>query len=446
MRFVDLFAGLGGFRYALEALDHECVFTSEIDPELASLYKQNFVASNVYGDIRLSKDKIPQHDILCGGFPCQPFSKSGSQLGSADVTRGTLFHEILDVIRMHEPRYIILENVGNFERHDNGRTWKIARRELELLEYDVRGTVHVGSGGHGLISPHHFGFPHHRERFFIVASKERLPIDPFPVGDRKRKTSLLGIVEHNKDLSKVDKEETQLSAQQRNCINHWNEFLQRIPKGVDLPSFPIWSDEFDAAYPFESTTPYNTPVNVLKRTLGVTTPSVTHEELLDLLPAYARDPVDAFPAWKVRFIQQNRNWYSRNKRHILQGWLEGLADYPASLRKFEWNCNGEERDLWRYVLQFRPSGLRAKRYTSIPALVAMTVTQIPILGPKGRFLTRTEGLRLQGFPDNHVLPSARASAFAALGNAVHVGVVRLVASWLLAGRGGFAPSQLTMTL
>ena len=83
------------------------------------------------------------------------------------------------------------------------------------------------------------------------------------------------------------------------------------------------------------------------------------------------------------------------------------------------------------MLQFRPSGLRVKRYSSVPALVAMTTTQIPILGPKRRFISRTEGLRLQGFPDTHRLPESRVRAFAALGNAVHVKVAQTVASLLV---------------
>ena len=121
MRFVDLFAGLGGFRVALEHLGHECVFACEIDPQLQELYGLNFPdGPGVHGDIRASKEYIPPHDVLCAGFPCQPFSKSGTQAGLNDETSGTLFHEILDILRRHRPSYVILENVGNFERHDEG--------------------------------------------------------------------------------------------------------------------------------------------------------------------------------------------------------------------------------------------------------------------------------------------------------------------------------------
>ena len=140
MRFVDLFTGLGGFRLVLERLEHECVFASEIDIELQEVYNRNFSEGPaVHGDIRQSKDHVPPHDILCAGFPCQPFSKSGTQAGLKDKTSGTLFHEILEILRAHKPTYVILENVGNFERHDEGRTWRIVKTSLERLGYDVKG-------------------------------------------------------------------------------------------------------------------------------------------------------------------------------------------------------------------------------------------------------------------------------------------------------------------
>ncbi|HEY1267318.1 MAG TPA: DNA (cytosine-5-)-methyltransferase [Candidatus Binatia bacterium] len=431
MRFIDLFAGLGGFHLALTRLGHECVFASELDKELREIYKKNFSESGsiISGDIRESKSNVPNHEILCAGFPCQPFSKSGDQNGRRDRTRGTLFHEIIAILKNRRPLFVILENVGNFERHNNGRTWKIVQQSLSDLGYDVRGTVHVRSQGHGLISPHHFGYPHTRERFFVVASLEGLPPDPFPRGDRQRVTTLDDIVQAGSELTAVDRAETALSTQQVDCIEHWNKLLSRIPTNIELPSFPIWGDEIGATYPFENDTPYVTPLHKLRKLVqgnGIPHPP-TKNDVLGLLPSYARTPESRFPDWKIAFIRQNRSWFSEIETFFPARWVTKLRDFPPSLRKLEWNCKGEERDLWRHVLQFRPSGLRVKRYWSSPALVAMTTTQIPILGPHRRFLTRIEALRLQGFPDSHCLPQSRAHAFAALGNAVHVGVVERIA-------------------
>lgn len=435
MRFVDLFAGLGGFHSALERLGHECVFASEIDEELQGLYRKNFPSTKnrVFGDIRGHKRGIPAHDVLCAGFPCQPFSKSGYQHGRRDRTRGTLFHEILEVLREHRPAFLLLENVGNFERHNNGRTWKIVKESLENLGYDVKGTTHVASGGPGLLSPHHLGYPHHRERFFIVGSQKPLSNHVFPERDRGQKTNLRSIVQATADLSRRDKIETALTAQQIACINHWNNFLKRIPEAFALPSFPIWGEEIDASYPYNGATPFTLAPVTLARHIkknGVPLPKDI-ERLLDHLPSYARSKERTFPRWKEQFIAQNREWFALISPHISKRWTSQLYEFPSSLRKLEWNCKGEERDLWKHVLQFRPSGLRVKRFTSIPALVAMTTTQIPILGPKRRFISRIEGLRLLGFPDNHQLPDVRGRAFAALGNAVHVDVVQAVASRLL---------------
>jgi len=439
MRFVDLFAGLGGFHKALTRLGHECVFASEIDDELCNLYIRNYpYASKIaFGDIRRYRDKVPAHDILCAGFPCQPFSKSGAQLGLHDKIQGTLFDEIIYILERRRPEYVILENVGNFERHDKGRTWRIVQEKLLALDYDVRGTEHISSGGPGLISPHHFGFPHTRERFYIVARLNKLPRDPFPDVNRHCETTLADIVQSTRELTKEDHDETRLSERQRSCIEHWNLFLSRLPEDeVPLPSFPLWGDEIEATYPFEDYTPHVASVKELRRCLNGYKPCRTlqREDLLELLPRYARTEESMFPKWKIDFIRRNREWFVRHSRYFPRSWVAKLRTFPPSLRKLEWNCQGEERDLWRYVLQFRPSGLRVKRYSASPALVAMTSTQIPILGPKRRFLTRTEGLRLQGFPDQHQLPASRDKAFKALGNAVHVEVVKAIVKQLISGR------------
>jgi len=434
LKFIDLFAGLGGFHLALEALGHNCVFASEVDDELRRLYVRNFpgAAEYVVGDIRAHHRKVPPHDILCAGFPCQPFSKSGFQDGQFD-TRGTLFHDIIAILKDHKPTYVLLENVGNFEQHDAGRTWAVAKGRLQRLGYSVVATEHVKSGGGGLLSPHHLGFPQTRERFYAVCKRGPLSGEVMPFADRKRITDVRPYLQTTSDLTDSDRSETRLSALQRECIEHWNRLHRALSNRQEFPSFPLWSDEFAARYSYDHPTPFTARKDLLLRwtkTSGGRS-EMTRRELIDRLPSYARDEVSRFPHWKVRFIEQNRAWYKTHRATFPADWLVGVRDFPASLRKMEWNCQGEDRNLWSHVMQFRPSGLRVKRMRSIPALVALTTTQIPIIGPLRRSITRVEALRFQGFPDRHELPEARDAAFRAIGNAVHVDVARSIAARLL---------------
>ena len=121
LKFIDLFAGLGGFHLALEQLGCECVFASEINPDLRQLYERNH-GIPCAGDTKVDiKNEIPAHDILCAGFPCQPFSKAGMQGGFEDEQgRGNLFYRIMDILNEHKPEYVFLENVPNLKSHDGG--------------------------------------------------------------------------------------------------------------------------------------------------------------------------------------------------------------------------------------------------------------------------------------------------------------------------------------
>lgn len=446
MKFIDLFAGLGGFHLALEALGHECVFASELDDELRHLYVRNFPSANkhVVGDIRVHHRKVPSHDILCAGFPCQPFSKSGFQDGQLD-TRGTLFHDIVAILKEHQPKFVILENVGNFEQHDGGRTWAVAKGKLQKLGYTVVATEHVKSGGSGLLSPHHLGYPQTRERFYAVCRRGPLSDDVLPFPDRKRITDVRPYLQSTSELTDQDISETRLTASQVSCIKHWNSLHKALAVGREFPSFPLWSDEFAALYSYERPTPFKARKDLLLRWTKTSGghAGMTRRQLMGRLPSYAREEASRFPSWKVRFIEQNRAWYTAHKSSFPTDWLTDVRRFPASLRKMEWNCLGEDRDLWSHVLQFRPSGLRVKRMHSIPALVALTTTQIPIIGPLRRAITRVEALRFQGFPDRHELPRDRDAAFRALGNAVHVDVARSIASRLLCQQ---APKQITHVL
>ena len=142
-RFIDLFAGLGGFHLALHALGHECVFASELKEDLQTLYKQNFPGTPIFGDItQIDPNDIPAHDIICAGFPCQPFSQAGKREGFNDSKqRGTLFDYICAIVAKHRPKYLILENVQNLKTHDNGNTWKVIQEKLAELNYDVKADI-----------------------------------------------------------------------------------------------------------------------------------------------------------------------------------------------------------------------------------------------------------------------------------------------------------------
>ena len=160
-KFVDLFAGLGGFHLAAEHFGGECVFASEIDSGLQEIYKKNFNIE-IHGDIRrVQPEEVPQHDLLCAGFPCQPFSKAGDQMGWNDAVRGTVFWNIIEILRLRRPKLVMLENVAHFVRHDEGNTYQKVKKALESLGYKV---------DYHQFSPHQFGVPQIRERIYMVGS------------------------------------------------------------------------------------------------------------------------------------------------------------------------------------------------------------------------------------------------------------------------------------
>jgi len=171
MRFVDLFAGLGGFHVALERLGHTCVFARDVDETLRELYKKNF-GLDAAGDIRsIAPADIPTHDILCAGSPCQPFSKAGEQQGFTCPKWGDLFDYVLAILDHHCPRYIIFENVPNLTRHNCGRTWLALQESLRTAGYDI---------DHRFLSPHQFGVPQIRQRLFIIGSRSGLNAFQWP--------------------------------------------------------------------------------------------------------------------------------------------------------------------------------------------------------------------------------------------------------------------------
>lgn len=396
-KFIDLFAGIGGFHAALRALGGECVYSVEIDEEASQIYEKNWGHSpkgDITVDVSDTAMKVPNHDVLVAGFPCQPFSKSGAQKGMEE-TRGTLYWNILKIIEQHEPALVLLENVRNLAGPRHVHEWQLIITTLREAGYRV-------SYDPVVFSPHLLprslgGRPQVRERVFIVAVRDRS-------GEDLLDSNVPPILEHGpvdgwnpKDwhlesdlpLSNGVPDGTSLSETEVYWIDAWNDFVVGMweeREGVQLPGFPLWGDSW-------------------------------------VLPEDLEIP-EGTPKWKENFLNKNADFYKDHQDFIdawIQKWDFRSNKFPASRRKFEWQAQNTP-SLWETIMHFRPSGIRAKKANYVPALVA--ITQTSIIGKYKRKLSPREAARLQGLPDWYTFGDQKHSAtYKQLGNGVNVGVV-----------------------
>lgn len=380
-KFIDLFSGIGAFHLALKDLGGECVFASEIDPYAIETYKENFGIDSNHNICDIKAEDIPEHDVLCGGFPCQAFSNAGHKKGFAD-TRGTLFFEIERILQHHKTKYIILENVKHLLKHDNGNTWTVIKEKLINLGYILTETPIV-------MSPHHIGIPQTRERIFILGVHKDTLTEQInfldittPKKEEYPKTSIYDIIDETYKENKYN-----ISDYLINVFNAWNEFRQHF----NSLTTTIWVDEFGQDYDYT--------------TLG-------------------------FEKWKVDYIRKNREIYNENKEFI-DNWLEkyNVKDFKLRDRKFEWQAGKEYNSIWDVLIQLRQSGIRCKKPTCAPTLVAMV--QTPIVGRYKRTITPREAARLQSFPDTYILNKNEQKAYKQLGNSANVEVIKYLANQLL---------------
>ena len=400
--FVDLFAGIGGFHLALAAIGGKCVLASEIDSHSRSVYSNAFPETPLAGDIRaLTSDAraIPGHDLLAAGFPCQPFSKSGTQLGLRDRARGTLFFEIMEVVRAKRPRFVLLENVRNIAGPRHRETWLTVVESLREEGYGVADAPVVFSPH--LLPPALDGAPQVRERVFVLAERDTAsPPEPLVTtsavdGWSPDRWNIHDYLDDDTSISGLDR--YKLRPQEQLWLDAWQDFLEHL--APPLPGFPIWVDAFKV-----------------------------------------RVKIDGdVPLWKANFLVKNSALYRANREWI-DRWSERhlVRSFPPSRRKFEWQARASEPDISKLVIHLRPSGIRVKPPTYLPALVA--ITQTSVIGSRGRRITPREAARLQSFPESFKLHEVDAIAYRQLGNAVNVGVVRYLARVLLSGPTAVAHS------
>lgn len=379
-RFIDLFCGIGGFHQAMKSLGGECVFACDIDEDCRKTYQANYGLTPI-GDItKVDATDIPAHDVLCGGFPCQAFSKAGNRLGFDDSTKGTLFFDICRILEFHHPQYALLENVRNLASHDHGKTWSVIHDRLEALGYNLLPEPVI-------FSPHYIGIPQHRERVFIMCVRKDVgEVSPFELEkDLMKPCTIDSILQDDNEIPNI--EEYRISSDMENLIDLWNEFLQRI-KVKRLPGFPIWS-----------------------------------ERLCDLDP---HEDLAQYPTWKQNFIRKNHELYIHN-REFIDEWMIRAKQNPlffGAKAKLEWQAGQTNHpDIWKQIFQLRPSGIRVKVNTYFPALVA--IVQTSIIGSRKRFLTPRECARLQSFPEDFQPDVKQPQAYKQFGNAVNVECAKL---------------------
>ena len=427
--FIDLFAGIGGFHHALASLGGECVMACELDKDCQKVYKSSFPnmsENQLIGNIRSItrvdihdenstrtleeiNNLVPNHDVLCGGFPCQPFSKSGYQLGVRDKIRGTLFFDIMEIVRAKFPKYIILENVRNLTGPRHKETWKLVIESLRNEGYRVSDTPVILSPH--LVPPDNGGSPQVRDRVFILAkyigklNSNELLSSPLVKRDQFLKWnpdnwSITDFLQSDSEIKNINS--YRLSTVEKMWLEAWDYFIREIPTDL-IPGFPLWSFAF------------------------VKKPIISKND----------------PKWKRDFLTKNSMFYNKYANFI-DAWKDmtwgenniRISEFPISRQKFEWQARKKHptrknRTIRDLVLQFRPSGIRVKPPTYLPALVAITQTSILGADINGlsdyRRLTPIEASRLQRIPD-YTFENAGVIdkvAYRQLGNAVNVGTVQL---------------------
>jgi DNA (cytosine-5)-methyltransferase 1 len=380
--FIDLFCGIGGFHQALTNIKGKCVFASDINEDCRKIYEENY-GLKPEGDItKINIEEIPPFDVLCGGFPCQPFSKAGFQKGFED-DRGNLFFNICNIIKKHNPKYLLLENVRNLSSHDDGNTWKVIYDNIDKLGYYTYNVPLI-------LNVLHFNVPQNRERVIIMCKRKDLGELPIlPIIPKNPKTTLTKYI---KDIVCDDSKKNSIDGKLKDTETVWNSFIKLlILNNIEMPKFPIWTDWWDNKF----------------------------------------QEKDVFYIKYKSWIDKNRKFFQENK-NVLLNWLQisrTNKNWVGAVRKFEWQAGDLKKDdsMNNVLWSSRGSGIRVKRCDYIPTLVAMAMT--PIYGPESRRLSARELLRLQSFPDNFKFDEK--TIYKQVGNSVNVKMIENCARFLI---------------
>lgn len=419
IKFIDLFAGIGGIRCGFElaakekGLDTQCVFTSEIKPHAIKALKQNHPADTITGDItKIPASEIPDFDVLLAGFPCQAFSSAGKRMGFAD-TRGTLFFDVERILKEKEPKAFLLENVEGLVNHDNGKTLRVILDHLYALGYQV---------SYRVLNSKDFGVPQDRKRIYIV-------------GTKNAKISLDGLKQSRKKLGDIF--ESGLPTSHTPFVD---KLLALFPieqlYGKDIKdkrggagNIHSWDLEMKGQVSVEQKHLLN---EMLKERRKKKWASLIGIDWMDGMPLTEQQIATFFESPRLHdmltdLTQKGYLKYEHPKRKVTSSNEDGVTnshrEYDPSKPKGYNIVAGKLSFEVGKILD--PNGIA-------PTLVAMDMQKLYVPDRGGlRRLSLREGLRLFGYPEAYKLNVTEREGFDLLGNTVVVPVIKAVSSRII---------------
>jgi len=377
LTFVDLFCGIGGFHQALDTLGAKCILACDIDEKCRINYELNYGMKPVKDIKDINEKTLPDFDILCGGFPCQPFSNGGKKKTFEDK-RGLLFDEIMRIVKEKQPRFLFLENVKHILKVSEGNVLKYIEQQIDEHGYVLQRFQ---------MSPHEYGVPQQRERIYFVCVRKDIYNDT-PIQLPTYTSQSLTVSDILEDTTTIDNK-YYLVGDQLNVLEAWDDFIKHVDVGETLSPTILIHDAF--------------------RT-------------------YTEDEFNGLAAWRKDYMIKNRRilekykdfigpWYAKHKELLSKREVYGKLEWQVGKVK-------ENDSIFNYFMQIRQSGIRVKKERYFPTLVA--ISQIPIYGRGKRYITPRECARLQSFPDTYKIDPNDKVSYKQFGNSVNVKNVKTV--------------------
>ena len=377
MYYIDLFCGIGGFHQALSSLGHTCLLASDKDKHCREAYELNYNIKPNDDIYKLNEKTLDDFDILCAGFPCQPFSNGGRKKMFND-SRGLLFDEIIRIAKHKKPKFMFLENVKHILKIGNGEVIQYIKEKLNKTGYHLQLQV---------MSPHLFGIPQQRERVYFVCIRDDI-YNGKPISFTIPESTPIDL---NKYMQKKEEVDTKY-----------------FVKGTELEVLNAWEE--------------------MIRTFEVDERISPTILINDAYRDYSLDEFENLASWRKEYMEKNQRlltkyrdqfneWYEKYKTILLKREIYGKLEWQVGKIK-------PNDSIFNYFIQMRQSGIRVKKAEYFPTLVAMA--QIPIYGKQKRRITPRECARLQSFPESYKLNKSDAVNYKQFGNSVNVENVKFI--------------------